>query len=138
MTAASMRSPSEGRPTAVLLELLAGNFSSCTSFSVPARKTGAVPEDSSITNHAAQWLRDWLSTAEVAAEPFRRTDFTEQVRPPNLPELLALMLMDAKCDLELTRRLLARLGWIVAGARLRQSDRIQARHGDFGEVLTLG
>jgi hypothetical protein len=48
------------------------------------------------------------------------------------------MIMDAKSDLSLTQRLLDRAGWTPAGARFRPSARIQVRHGDFGEVLTLG
>jgi len=103
-----------------------------------ARKNDAVHEPSPTTTPVSNWLRDWLTAAEVGTEPYSRSDFTEQARPPNIAEQLAVMLMDAKSDLELTKRLLDRLGWTRAGVRLRPSHRIQARHGDFGEVLTLG
>jgi hypothetical protein len=83
-------------------------------------------------------LRDWLAAAETATHPYIRSDFTEQDRPSDISDRLAWMLMDAKSDLALAKRMLDRLGWNPAGARLRPSDQIQGRHGDFGEVLTVG
>jgi hypothetical protein len=90
------------------------------------------------THPLSCWLRDWLSAAEIATDPYTRSDLTEQERPADISDRLASMLMDAKSDLELTKRLLERAGWVPAGARFRPSHRIQVRHGDFGEVLTLG
>ena len=97
-----------------------------------------------MTDHSAtadplsSWLKDWLAVAEVARDPYVRSDLTEQERPADISRRLALMIMDAKSDLGLAKRMLDRLGWTHAGARLLPSRRIQARHGDFGEVLTLG
>jgi hypothetical protein len=50
---------------------------------------------------------------------------------------MAALLVRARSDPFRTRRLLDRLGWHVAGARLQPSRTAQKRHGDFGEVLAV-
>jgi hypothetical protein len=97
-----------------------------------------VDESLPTTHPLSVWLRDWLAAAEAATDPYTRNDFTERERPADVAARLAMMLMDAKSDLALAKRMVDRLGWNPTGARLRPSKQVQGQHGDFGEVLTVG
>ncbi|MCD2191464.1 Hachiman antiphage defense system protein HamA [Actinomycetospora soli] len=87
---------------------------------------------------SSSWLNAWLEETRAPTERVVHTEITEQPRPDDIHDLLAKMLMEGRANLELSRRLLRRLGWASAGARMGPSKTIQKRHGDFGEVLTIG
>jgi hypothetical protein len=90
----------------------------------------------SVIPHAV--LGVWLVPETASGAGFEAITHSEADRPDDLAEQLAAMIAAAKCNLDTLRRLLKRVGWLKASARLAPSKRVAGRHGDFGEVLAIG
>ncbi len=85
------------------------------------------------------FLDSWLECApDTARQQFNVSNYIEHGRPAGLSVDLAKLIVHAKCDVTIIQRVFARLGLITQSDRLVPSRRTSVRHGDFGEVLSIG
>ena len=85
-----------------------------------------------------EWLPEWLESDAAPQTSYRLLTYGELARPDDAAARLARMVVEAKSRTASLARLLSRVGWMTESARLSPSKRPQLRHGDFGEVLTIG
>lgn len=86
----------------------------------------------------ASWLKTWLGSVTRSDPKVALRHFHEVTRPDEAAESLAEMIRSSKGDMRRLRRLLERASFLPGSARLRPPKTVQLRHGDFGEVLTIG
>lgn len=87
---------------------------------------------------SAAWLSEWVTGATAYTRGLNVRHFRETARPAQAAELLGQMIREAKCDTARLRRLLERVSWFPASARLAKPKTVQLQHGDFGEVVAMG